>query len=47
MKNLILAAFAALSLVTIIPVANAATADNAPVAVQQDSQFGSPGPGWG
>lgn len=43
MKNLIRVAFAALSLITITPVANA---DNARPPVQQDS-LGSPAPGWG
>jgi hypothetical protein len=47
MKNLIRVAFAALSLATITPVANAATVDNTRAPVQQDNQIGSPAPGWG
>jgi hypothetical protein len=47
MPILIRAAFAALSLATITPVANAAAANNAPASVQQDNQIAMPGPGWG
>ena len=47
MKILIRAAFAALSLTTIPPVANATTANNAPASVRQDYQIAPPGPGWG
>jgi hypothetical protein len=47
MKVLIRAAFAALSLATISPVANAATANNPRASVQQDNQIVPPGPGWG
>jgi hypothetical protein len=47
MNILIRAAFAALSLATITPVANAATANNTPAFVQQVNQIAPPGPGWG
>jgi hypothetical protein len=47
MKILIRAAFAALSLATIPPVANAAAANNAPAPVQQDNQTAPSGSGWG
>ncbi|MEA2741348.1 MAG: hypothetical protein QOH05_4655 [Acetobacteraceae bacterium] len=47
MKILIRAAFAALSLVTIPPVANNDTANNAPASVRQDNQIAPAGPGWG
>jgi hypothetical protein len=45
MQYLIRAAFAAFSLATITPVANAATTNNTPASVQH--QIASPGPGWG
>jgi hypothetical protein len=47
MKVLIRAAFAALSLATISPVASATTANNARASVQQDNQIAPSGPGWG
>ena len=47
MKYLIRAAFTALSLATITPVASAATVNNAPASIQQENQIGMPGPGWG
>jgi hypothetical protein len=47
MKYFIRAAFAALSLATITPVASASTANNAPASIQQENQIGMPGPGWG
>jgi hypothetical protein len=46
MKILVRAAFAALSLATITPVANAAAANDAPASIQQDNQIALPGPGW-
>jgi hypothetical protein len=45
MKHLIRAAFAAISLATITPVANAATMGSTPASTQH--QIASPGPGWG
>jgi hypothetical protein len=47
MKILIRAAFAALSLATTPPVANATPTNNAPASVQHDNQIAPPGPGWG
>jgi hypothetical protein len=47
MKYLIRVAFAALSLATINPVANAAGANSAPASTHQDNEIGMPGPGWG
>ena len=47
MKILIRAAFAALSLATITPVAHAAPANASLPPVQQDNQIGEPGAGWG
>jgi hypothetical protein len=46
MKILIRAAFAALSLATITPVAHAGPANASP-PLQQDNQIGVPGAGWG
>jgi hypothetical protein len=47
MKILIRAAFAALSLATITPVANAAGAITSSPPVQQDKDIAPAGPGWG
>jgi Spy/CpxP family protein refolding chaperone len=47
MKILIRAAFAAMSLATITPVASAAIANASRPPVQQDFQIGLPGAGWG
>jgi hypothetical protein len=47
MNYLIRVGFAALSLATITPVANAAATNNAPAFVQQVNQIAPPGPGWG
>jgi hypothetical protein len=45
MRYLIRVAFAAVSLATITPVANAATIGNTPASVPH--QIALPGPGWG
>jgi hypothetical protein len=47
MKILLRAAFTALSLATIPPVANAAPANNPPASFQQENQIALPGFGWG
>jgi hypothetical protein len=47
MKVLIRAAFAALSLATIPPVAKDAATNDVPAAVQQHNPIAPPAPGWG